>query len=857
MREIVPPLGPGDRGDEVANLQEALFLLIERNIIRLDEADRRRWIELLKRERDANIYGDGTQKIVGIFQQQHQREATGRVDEPTAKVLNLILRELGAIPPGAEEKTYAVTGRIRSRQRAGTGGLRVIVVDKNAGEGDTRLVESATEDGGVYRATFSAALFQRRGKTAPDLQARAFRGEIFLGASDVRYNAAQSETLDIVLPEQAAAALSSEHETLTAALAVHFRGALRDLKETDGREDVTYLANKTGWDARAVALAALADQFSARTMDTTGAPAIAPAFFYALFRAGLPANEDALYQTDVKTAESVWKQAIEQGVIPSALENQVSQALDHFQALAAQRALDVPALAGVSPLKDLLSLSLGEGETQQKQFAELYTRHRGDPPEFWKAVRDTFGEAAEMRLKLDGQLGYLTLNNATLIGRLRSAFGQNGLTDTVGLVREGFYHPEKWQEVIAEGAIPPQIPGANEEEKRARYAELLSTQVRLSFPTAVVAQMVKSGEVPLTAPASIRDGVHGFLMEEQGKFEIGMQPVEQYLARTNQQIDPEVTKEVKRIQRVYQITPSDTAMNVLLKKGLDSAYAVVRYGQEEFVQTFKEDLGGESEARLIYAKAQQVHNTVLNIAASYLIASTAPGIGVHSPAGIIDPAPKGPHLEAANAGDVIAYPTLEALFGEMDYCTCEHCRSILSPAAYLVDLLLFCDRPANEKENPLTVLLERRPDIQHLPLTCENTNTLVPYIDLANETLEYFVTNNLTLDNYTGHSTDGAASSEELLASPQFVSDAAYATLKTELFPPPLPFHQPLESLRRYFDKFEAPLPRVMEALRKDDSIERANANEYGWRDILIEELRLSRAEYALLTDRTLTLQQL
>ena len=41
-----------------------------------------------------------------------------------------------------------------------------------------------------------------------------------------------------------------------------------------------------------------------------------------------------------------------------------------------------------------------------------------------------------------------------------------------------------------------------------------------------------------------------------------------------------------------------------------------------------------------------------------------------------------------------------------------------------------------------------------------------------------------------------------------------------------------------------------MEALRKDDSLERANANDYGWRDILMEELRLSRAEYALLTDR-------
>jgi hypothetical protein len=45
----------------------------------------------------------------------------------------------------------------------------------------------------------------------------------------------------------------------------------------------------------------------------------------------------------------------------------------------------------------------------------------------------------------------------------------------------------------------------------------------------------------------------------------------------------------------------------------------------------------------------------------------------------------------------------------------------------------------------------------------------------------------------------------------------------------------------------------VIEALRTDDSLERANADAYGWRDILMEELQLSRAEHALLTERALT----
>src|SRR5204863_4664772 len=121
---------------------------------------------------------------------------------------------------------------------------------------------------------------------------------------------------------------------------------------------------------------------------------------------------------------------------------------------------------------------------------------------------------------------------------------------------------------------------------------------------------------------------------------------------------------------------------------------------------------------------------------------------------------------ADNASGVIPYATLEALFGEMDYCACEHCRSWLSPAAYLVNLLQFLDHDdLEEDKNPLAKLLGRRPDIEHLPLTCENTNTPLPYIDLVNETLEYFVAHApLKLENYKGHSTDSDVTPEELLA---------------------------------------------------------------------------------------------
>jgi len=861
---------PQMRGDDVA--------LLQRELLQLGFTD------ISQQEINEKRFGARTGRAVRDFQEGHGLPVTGEVNEATARAIN----------EAVDAATFTIDGKVASRSRAGVGGLRVEIVDKNVGD-DVHLAEALTDDDGAYRTTFTIPDLGQRGKEKPDLQARVFTGETFLGASDVLYNASNRETLNIVLTEKASAALASEHETLVRALSAHVRGSLRDLKETDQQQDITYLANKTGWDARAVALAALADQFSARTLDASGGAAIEPAFFYALFRAGLPANENAVYQTDAKTVEAIWKRAIAEGVIPTELENRIPQAMGHFQRLAVTHTLDGPALAGVSPLKDMLTVSLGDDPARHKRFAELYAEHRNDPAKLWEAVRGSLGEAAEKRLRLDGQLGYLTLNNAPLMRKLHAAGGQTGVTDTVSLAEKGYYRAEKWRDLIGDDAIPSEVPGETNEEKRARYADLLAAQVRLSFPTMVVAQMVKEGETPV--PPGRRDQVRAFLAEHQGKFEIGMQPVERYIARNQLQVPNEVSKEITRIQRVYQITPSDGAMNALLKSGVDSALAVSRYDRDQFVRRFQDELGGEANARLTHAKAQQVHNIVLNLATSYLVARTAPQIGVHSPAKYTStiPAPIAMAMDAVatnqatstdnwlsdwagesadNAGDVIPYATLEALFGEMDYCACEHCRSVLSPAAYLVDLLQFLDRDdQGADKNPLKILLGRRPDIEHLPLTCENTNTPLPYIDLVNETLEYYITHNLSLAAYEGHSTDGAVTPEELLATPQFVQDAAYETLAGKHKPnegppllpptPPLPFHQPLENLRRYFDKFEAPLPEVMEALRTHDELERPNAAnpdnpiEYGWRDILMEELRLSRAEYARLTDGALTLNHL
>jgi hypothetical protein len=808
---------------------------------------------------------------------------------------------------GESEPQFTVTGHVVSASSAGVGGLIVHIVDKGVGP-DFPLTEASTEADGAYRATFPASRLADRNKLRPDLQAQVFRGDARLGASEVRYQAADTETLDVRLAEARSAALSSEHEALASSLAAIFPGSLEGLEETEERQDITFLANRSGWDARAVALASLGELSSSAAAQA--GEEIEPALFYALFRAGLPADEGGLYSVDSAAAGNIWKQAIAQGVIPASLEPRLPQAQEAFQKLVARRALERPPAAGLSPLKDLLAVSVPpdpdpqEQQAKQERLADLLTRHRDDTEALWTAVLDEFGPEVEQRMRLDGKLARLTGSNALLMERLHDSAGGR-MKDATELVELGFYKAGKWQEAATGVPVPADIPGEDEAEKRERYAELLATQARLSFPTATISQMVRDREMVLLDPQGqeipevTRTGIHEFLASQQGKFELGVQPVEQYVRQNDVTIDPGVKHEITRMQRVLQVTPSNEAMAALLAENVDSANKVVRYGRAEFVRAFKDKVGGEAEASLIHARARQVYDVALNIVAAYGSALGAPGVGVSSsrsvdglagsqaPGRIINPAPLG--SSTVDSG-VLALPTLENLFGSLDFCDCEHCRSMLSPAAYLVDLLHFVDRddtvwaanlaqwradhgdapypfespeafnaagqPAGTEITPLQVLLGRRPDLQHLPLTCENTNTPLPYIDLVNEILESFVANG-SLAGYEGHTTDGSATAEELLANPQFVAREAYTVLAKAHFPPPLPFDQPLESVRRYLDHLEAPLARVMEALRKSDALERVSETDYGWRDILMEELRLNREEYLLLTDRALPLLDL
>ncbi|MBW4680588.1 MAG: hypothetical protein KME19_10785 [Microcoleus vaginatus WJT46-NPBG5] len=98
-----------------------------------------------------------------------------------------------------------------------------------------------------------------------------------------------------------------------------------------------------------------------------------------------------------------------------------------------------------------------------------------------------------------------------------------------------------------------------------------------------------------------------------------------------------------------------------------------------------------------------------------------------------------------------SFPSYQQLFGSLDYLQCDPCQSISSPAAYFVDLMRIVDQyitQPNQGNQGFSSLSDRRPDLEQIPLTCDNTNDTVPYTQIVNEVLEKKLKNDLGVDVY-------------------------------------------------------------------------------------------------------------
>ena len=433
---------------------------------------------------------------------------------------------------------------------------------------------------------------------------------------------------------------------------------------------------------------------------------------------------------------------------------------------------------------DLLQPILNSAE-KLESFLDAYARHDGAIENFWQTMsqNEQFQEDIP-RIQLNLQLSQLTLNNKGLV----SALQQRDISNTRQLVD---LSTEDWEALslahVAE--IPPHITGENDLERSRLYAQELQTLVEIAFPTEVIKKTLPQAEVST-------------FLSNNPEFDFTRTPVDTYLHEQGEQVfqgidNPEaVTNQLQHIQRIYTLTANAKDTQMLMEMNFESAHQISKLSPDDFIQRLSGQISAET-AYTYHAKAIAVSDaTVMLYHQMRDLVTTVSPKAAQNLAG----APNALQNLPANWNN---------LFGSIDFCECKHCKSVYSPSAYFVDLLNILLGQNNGKARE--ELFRRRPDLKHTKLSCEHTETLIPYIDLVNEVLETYVAQrdvgNPEASNHAASSTNDTSGfiASELAANPQHPNDnsnndakRAYSLLKEAIFPLNLPFDMDLETARQF-----------------------------------------------------------
>jgi hypothetical protein len=712
-----------------------------------------------------------TRQAVRDFQHREGLPATGTVDATTLARLSAAVAALSTDP-------FRIEGRVL--QADGTpvaGEVRLVELRLR---GETPLGRATTDAAGRYAIEYEPPA------DALALQVHAIDAAGAPLASSGRLCAPDRvAVVDLVVGGPFRG--PSEYETLERLLlpTVRRAGLLAGDLETD---DVELLACGHELDPRHVAFFVLDARLGARH----GLPA---GTGYALFRQGLPTRLPELLALDPATLRRALDAAVAANVVPARLADTFDATLRRLRDLAVDHAVATPDEAGRFSLAGLLATAR-LAPAEQTALLNQYVRHDGDVASFWDALRrdPAFGDAGVDRAQLGLQLGAITHNHLPLVDALLS---ERRVASTRDLARLTVADWEAMIRAPASGGgvvgTPPDVPGRDDDERAANYARVLAAIVEDAFPTAVFADRLTrdgTGDVP-GGPDVVR------FFTANPDFDFQTHRVDAYLAEHGDAAlegvaDPAALPgHLARVRRLFALGPRTdrfaAVRPLLADPDTGSARAIERMGQGAFVARFADAMGGDAAARLVYGNAVQ-----RAASATALFAEFSPAMNT-----------LGMNVIATPPASVPDIPNWEALFGSLDLCSCEGCGSVLSPAAYLVDTLAFL-----RGNGLLDGCFERRGDIGELELTCANTETPLPYIDLVNELLEQEVTGNAA-----AHQTRWAA--DELRAQPEHLDPAAYDTLAGTVFPWLLPFDLWHEEARVYLAQLGVARHEIMRTFQR------------------------------------------
>jgi hypothetical protein len=735
----------------------------------------------------------------------------------------------------------AVTGRVLMDYGEPASGLRLRLRVLRFGESKPQFVgeEVVTDTSGLFKLPFDPGT-----DMGVEVVAIDEKGETRTLSLPMFAPGGESNMVALVAPTELQPP-ASEFDRLLSSVTAKIGDAdlLAHAQDRGGnaeQSDIALLAGQTGWDARLIALAANAKQLER----ATGQPFKVS---YALVRSGLPADAASMVKVSSSVVRDVLQKAESERIAPLKA-GEIDAAVALHAKLSKDSLLARPLNAQGKLAGDFLKQVVDSPDDVQRFEQSLFERGTATAGSLWDIARQNkVSDKTISKLKLQGKLAALTDANLEVMGSLMT---EMDLGKPLGqLAKAGLYKPDAWKkklEDLAQGdpvrldKLIPQAPeGVTLEQRMKAYTGVMAGRFRIAYPTQSILQRIAADELPVN-PA-IRPKVVELLDQavKDGDFRLGQTPIS---ALTRDLDKTSETKSVlERLHSLYQVTPDDeTLQRVWKEKDIGSAFDIAAVPLSEWLARFGKPANELDDIldklRRMHQKSVQVVSTIQTFYC--LVESTRA-------------TPAMPVLAAASDASLEKqlkdrFPTLQNMIGDMSYEECEHCRSVLSPAAYFVDILRMLDHAAAAGKRPFDVLDARRPDLAALPLTCANTSTSLPYIDVVNEILEC-----LAEDRALSQQGDGLDehTTEELVAEPFGTRPLAYEALAKARYPLSFPFDLPWEQAAATGSLLDLRLADLIAAFATDD-LDRKDASSFPSRhELAMSRLGISPALEFALTD--------
>lgn len=822
LRALVQPLRVNKISPAVNRAQNALSFL---------------GYKIAEKEFKTQTYGKTTRKAVLEFQKKNNLAQTGHLEKQELKLINQAI--IQANPQAADGLLkYRIRGSVRDEMWQRKPNMVIKIFEKLLdGESPQPLVTKKNFLNGFFDITYNPPInpVNKQIKSPFHLIVKLYEPIDKNPANDKLVETQNHYNVNRVHWVNFTAGGSpylgaSDFETVNKIVGSVVQGKVEDLHETETEKQISQLAFQTGLstdDIMRLVLSYLAAN------NVSQPNPLSPEVFYAFIRQGLPPN----LPSDLLRGTSGWEtiaqmieaaasgivflsDELQEQTIDNALsQNLVSQAvklnrqaiLDALKNKRGEFTLEKPILIGNQNLKTLLNNS----KIKQQDYttiAQVFSENKGINTGFWESLKadaNSLSPAAVADFANTVEIGNATKNHLPTLQFFKSKIVANSQFKTASSFAK--LNENEIAGLINENGkqVPDNIPGDTPAQRVAAYAAAIKKRLDVLFPAVSMVAEIKRGGNGANTLTNISD-VETFL-DANPELNFRQENIDKYLADKNITLNEKTLNDVKTVQRVYKLTAHPESGAALVDAGMHSSMQIYFAGKRQLTETLSAKGITEIQAARVYEISKVQYLKILGRLFDF-----RPETNSGNPAAIV---PQTFSLAEAQAalGDI---PNLELLFGSLDFCACEYCKSLYSPAAYFTDVLRFIGehqslvkKNASQFFSVKEILFQRRPDLGNIKLNCENTNTPLPYIDLVCEILE-----NAVAPVNADFSFQTTLSAKELRAIPQYIRPAAYETLATANFPMNSSFNLFVEEARTYLNYLRVPRFELMEAFQNVSS---------------------------------------